>query len=130
MRRGLLMLWLILCGAMTAFAAEHTTDSLDKVKQQLADGKAVLIDVREPSEWDDGHLKDAKLLSVSKLRKGVPAEELDKLLTKGKVVYAHCKSGGRCLEAADRLQKLGYDVRPLKPGYQELINAGFPKAKP
>jgi rhodanese-related sulfurtransferase len=131
MRQLITLLWLVIgVSGATSLAAEHTTDSLDKVKQQLADGKAVLIDVREPSEWDEGHLKDAKLLSVSKLRKGVPAEELDKLMTKGKVVYAHCKSGGRCLEAADRLQKLGYEVRPLKPGYQELLKAGFPKAEP
>lgn len=119
------------CGLiMSASAAEHTTDSLDKVKQQLVDEKAVLIDVREPSEWEDGHLKDARLLSLSRLRKGVPTEELTKTLPKGKVVYAHCRSGGRCLEAADKLKALGYEVRPLKPGYQELLKAGFPKAEP
>ena len=32
--------------------------------------------------------------------------------------------------AADALQKLGYkDVRPLKPGYKELLDAGFSKAE-
>lgn len=130
MCRVLTALLLVAGWSGAGFAAEHTKDSLDKVKQQLADGKAVLIDVREQGEWDDGHLKDAKLLPVSKLRKGVPADELAKTLAKGKVVYAHCKAGGRCLEAADRLTKLGYEVRPLKPGYEDLLKAGFPKAEP
>lgn len=121
---GLMML------TSASLAAEHTTDSLDTVKQQLKDGKAVLIDVRETSEWDEGHLKDAKLLALSRIRKGVPEEELTKSLPKGKVVYAHCRSGGRCLEAADRLKALGVEVRPLKPGYQDLLKAGFPKAEP
>jgi phage shock protein E len=122
---------LILSGmAATALAAEHTTDSLDTVKKQLADGKAVLVDVREPSEWDDGHLKDAKPLALSRIRKTIPEDELAKTLPKGKVIYAHCKAGVRCLEAADRLKKLGYEIRPLKPGYDDLLKAGFPKAEP
>lgn len=117
-------------GWSAAWAAEHTTDSLDTVKKQLADGKAVLLDVREPSEWEDGHLKDAKSLALSRIRKTIPEEELAKTIPKGKVVYAHCKAGGRCLEASDRLKKLGYDVRALKPGYEDLLKAGFPKAEP
>jgi hypothetical protein len=36
--------------------------------------------------------------------------------------------GGRCLEAAAILGALGYDVRPLKQGYPQLIQAGFPAA--
>lgn len=109
-------------------AAEHTKDPLPEVKARVAKGDAILVDVREKSEWDDGHLKAAKHLSLSQLRKGVSAEELMSTLMKDKVIYLHCFSGGRCLEAADRLQKAGYEVRPLKPGYKDLLNAGFEKA--
>ncbi len=35
-------------------AADHTTDSLEKVKEQLAAKKAILVDVREQVEWDAG----------------------------------------------------------------------------
>jgi rhodanese-related sulfurtransferase len=48
-------------------------------------------------------------------------------LPKEKVIYCHCRSGGRCLTAAEILKKLGYDVRPLKPGYRDLVEAGFPR---
>lgn len=112
----------------TARAADHTKDTTDVVKKALADDKAVLLDVREQSEWDDGHLKDAKLLPLSTLKGGAKAEDVAKIVPKDKVVYCHCGSGVRCLKAADELKKLGYDVRPLKPGYADLLKAGFAPA--
>ena len=39
-------------------AAEHTKDSLETVKERLKDKSAVLLDVREQKEWDEGHLQD------------------------------------------------------------------------
>jgi rhodanese-related sulfurtransferase len=112
----------------TAQAADHTKDTPQDVKQAVANGKAVLLDVREKGEWDAGHLKDAKLLPLSDLQAGVKSEELAKKVPKDKVVYCHCAAGARALEAADILKKSGYDVRPLKPGYKDLLKAGFEKA--
>lgn len=115
------------CAAMLGFAAEHTKDSLDAVKKAVADNKAVLLDVREKDEWDNGHLRDAKFLALSDLR-GAKADDLAKVLPKDKIIYCHCASGMRCLRAADVLKKNGYDVRPLKSGYAELLRSGFPAA--
>jgi phage shock protein E len=112
-----------------ARAADHTKDTVEEVKKALADGKAVLLDVREKDEWDDGHLKDAKLLPLSTLKGGAKAEDVAKVAPKDKIVYCHCGSGVRCLKAADELKKLGYDVRPLKPGYKDLLKAGFEPAE-
>ena len=111
-----------------AVAAEHTKDTPDDVKKALADKTAVLIDVREKKEWDAGRIKGADLLELSRLRAGVPQEEIDKKLPKGKIVYVYCKLGGRSLTAADLLAKKGYDVRALKEGYEDLLKAGLPKA--
>jgi len=99
------------------------------VEKAVADGKAVLIDVCEANEWKEGHLKDAKHLAHSELKAGVPAEKLKALFPAGKIVYLHYAAGGRCLKAADLLKIAGYETRPLKQGYDELIKAGFPKAK-
>ena len=109
-----------------AVAAEHTQDSLAAVQQAVADQKAVLVDVRETDEWNEGHLSGARSLPLSVLEKGVKPESLTNLLPKNKIIYLHCLSGGRCIKAAEILQPLGYDVRPLKPGYQALVEAGFP----
>jgi rhodanese-related sulfurtransferase len=120
--------WLLLVGSL--LGAEHTTDTLDEVRKQLVAEKAVLLDVREPVEWEEGHLKEATSLPLSRLRKGIDAAELKKLLPEGKILYAHCFAGVRCLEAADRLKAAGYELRPLKPGYKDLLKAGFEKAAP
>lgn len=76
-----------------------------------------------------GHLKDATLFALSKLTKDAKKEDIEKLIPKGTVVYLHCKAGGRCLTAAEVLKKHGYDARALKPGYEDLLKAGFPKAE-
>jgi phage shock protein E len=109
-------------------AAEHTKDTPAEVKKAVADKKAVLVDVREDGEWADGHLALAIALPLSKL-KDAKAADLPKELAKDKPVYLHCASGRRCLKAADKLKELGYDVRPLKDGYDDLLKAGFDKAK-
>jgi rhodanese-related sulfurtransferase len=114
-------------GALSGTAiAEHTKDSLDTVKQAVAEQKAVIIDVREPDEWQEGHLAGAGLLPLSALERGVPPQELAKILPKDKIIYCYCLAGGRCEEAASMLKPLGYDVRAIKPGYPQLVKAGFP----
>ena len=107
----------------------HTTDSLDVVKQRLAKREAVLLDVREQGEWDEAHVEGAVSLPNSRLQKGIDAKSLLEIIPKDKIVYTHCRAGRRALAAAEALAKEGYDVRPLKPGIQELLDAGFPKAK-
>ena len=106
----------------------HTKDSLDTVKENLQAGKAVLVDVREQNEWEAGHLKTAVLMPQSKLKLEAQLPELLKGLPKDKIIYTHCKAGGRSLMCGDILKKQGYDVRPLKAGFEELVGAGFEKA--
>lgn len=111
------------------WAADHTTDSLDVVKKNVTTGKAVIVDVREAGEWGGGHLKGAKHIALSDLKAGVPAEKLRAALPPGTIVYLHCASGRRCLAAADLLQGKGYDVRPLRDGFDGLVKAGFEPTK-
>lgn len=114
----------------------HTKDSLEAVKQRLDEDEAVLIDVREKMEWEEGHLKRARLLPLTELGKRLDEPgylaELKKSLPADKPIYLHCKAGGRCVIAAKDLRKaLGddYDFRPLKPGYEDLRKAGFETAE-
>lgn len=115
--------------ADSGFAAEPTKDSLATVQKNIADGKAVLVDVREEREWNSGHLEEARLLPLSELRSDIDASSLKKRLPDDRIIYTHCKSGVRSCYAADILEKHGYEVRALKPGYQDLLDAGFRKAK-
>ncbi len=118
---------LSLCAGLSA--GDHTKDSLKTIQENLRSKKAVLLDVREFDEWADGHLAQASLLPLSKIEAGLRNGELDKLAPKGKIVYLHCAAGGRCVQAAELLQNSGRDLRPLNPGYDDLVEAGFPKAK-
>jgi phage shock protein E len=114
--------------ASMAMADEHTKDSLDTVKKNLAAKKAVLLDVREKDEWDDGHLKDAMPAPISELKTADGAKRCLEKLPKGKIVYTHCAVGGRALAAAKVLRQHSIDVRPLTAGYDDLVEAGFEKA--
>jgi phage shock protein E len=132
----LFLLWLIvfvLAPLGLASAAEHTKDSFDKVKLNLAQKQAILLDVREQNEWDRGHLQDAQLLSLSELKRATsdPAvkEKLAKDLPKDRIIYCHCQKGVRALMAGTLLERLGFNVRPLEAGFDELRDAGFPAAK-
>jgi phage shock protein E len=115
------------------WAAEHTKDSLDKVKQQLADQKAILLDVREQGEWDRAHLREAQLMPLSDLKRAASDPtakgKLVKSLPNDKIIYCHCAKGVRALMAGNILEKLGYDVRPLSAGFDQLRDAGFPTIK-
>lgn len=108
----------------------HTMDSLDDVRNGLKDGTAVLIDVREKGEWDEGHLVDATLVSRSELLK--IADDREKVASKipdGMIVYTHCKKGGRAAMVAAELKEHGFDIRPLPQGFEQLVAEGFEQAK-
>ena len=129
MRMMILFALLSLGLVSPAWAADHTKDTPDEVKKAVAEGKAVLLDVREKSEWDEGHLKDTKLLPLSALRREPKAADVAKIVPKDKVVYTFCRAGVRSVQAAEVLKQLGYDARALKPGYADLLKAGFAPAK-
>jgi phage shock protein E len=122
---SLVCILVLLAGSVVA--AEHAKESLTVVKKNLDDEKAILVDVREKEEWDKGHVQGAVMLPLSILNEN-PQDAAGRL-PKDKIVYTHCMRGVRSLAAANILQKLGYTVRPLKPGYKELIEAGFPTEK-
>jgi phage shock protein E len=133
MRTTLVLALMTLSTALFSIRAaepiEHTQVPLATVKHEVQSKKALLVDVREKREWDKGHIAGAVLLPLSDIQQGIDPDKLARLLPKDKIIYAHCARGGRCLTAADLLKKNGYQIRPLKPGYKDLIEAGFEKAK-
>lgn len=106
----------------------HTQDNLSDVKSRVADKTAVLLDVRESDEWNEGHLMHAKSLPLSMLKKGQLTTKMKESLTRDKPIYLHCAAGGRVLTVSKLLKDKGYDIRPLKQGYDVLLQQGFEKA--
>ncbi|HEX6960578.1 MAG TPA: rhodanese-like domain-containing protein [Lacipirellula sp.] len=112
---------------------EFTKDSLEVVQRNIAKQKAVLVDVRSKEEWKEGHIKGSIFLPVTSLRKhSFDAKKVAKSLPKKKekkVLYTFCVVGMRAKQAGVILQREGYTVRVLKPGYEELLEAGFEKGQ-
>ena len=122
----------LMFGLISAQDVDYATEPLDKIKAKVESKKAYLADVREQGEWDQGHIRGAVFLPLSQLKewekKGITDSEKAKLaksLPKGSVVYCHCAAGRRAVPGAAALKKLGYDARPLKTGYRDLIESGF-----
>ena len=105
---------------------EFTDDTLEVVEKNVAEEKAVLVDVRSKEEWDQGHIPGSVFVPVTSLRKhSLNPAKLAETLPKEKIVYTFCVVGMRAKQAAKILQEQGYTVRALKPGYEQLVEAGF-----
>jgi phage shock protein E len=113
---------------------DWTTDSLAVVKQNLAKDKAVLVDVRSVEEWKKGTIEGALFVPIDSLRKySLNEEKVKKALPpkeEKKILYTYCVVGMRAKAAGNVLNEQGYEVRPLKPGYEDLLKAGFKKVEP
>lgn len=123
------MLAILVPGQLAADELKYTADSMEEIKENLESKKAVLVDVREKSEWNDGHVKGAKLLPWSKLRFASPKTKVKELPNDEIIVYCYCKAGVRAMRAAKKLEEIGYDVRPIKAGFAELVKNGFESEK-
>lgn len=123
-------------GGATRTQVEWSKDSFKTIQQNLDAKKAVLVDVRSPEEWKAGHVEGAVFLPVQSLFKhSFDAKKVAKTLPpkqgKGKkIIYTYCAVGMRSKQAAAILTPLGYEVRALKAGYEDLVEAGFSDAKP
>jgi phage shock protein E len=89
---------------------------------QIAQGKAYLVDVRTPEEYDKQHLKYAQNINI---RSADFANQIKKL-SKDKQVYLYCHSGSRSGKATDSLQTLGYTRSYNIGAIDSLIKAGYP----
>jgi rhodanese-related sulfurtransferase len=98
----------------------------DVKKRREAGEKFLLVDVREESEWANGHVTDAIHLG-----KGIIERDIEKLIpdTSSKVIL-YCGGGYRSALAADNIQKMGYsNVESMDGGYRAWTEAGLPTAK-
>ncbi len=133
---GCVVVWSLSIAALSADAQQirHTSETIDQIHKNLSDKQALLLDVREDRETKEGFVDGAVLVPLSILQEGKQTEGFDKLLAQRlpqkSIIYCYCAAGGRALTAAEILKKMGYDARALKPGFRDLVQAGFPTAKP
>jgi len=89
-------------------------------------GEAIIIDVRDKDEWDEGHIPGATHLS----RGTVELDIEEKVPDLHSMIICHCGGGGRSALAAESLQKMGYkNVRSMAGGFKAWKAAGLPTSK-
>lgn len=94
---------------------------VDTARRCATDGKHVVIDVREPAEFEAGALPDAINLPRGVLE--FRLSDIDRLADRSAPVLVYCRSGGRAALAVQSLQTLGYsNVSSLAGGYQAWMN--------
>ncbi|MGC2487027.1 MAG: rhodanese-like domain-containing protein [Acidimicrobiales bacterium] len=76
----------------------------------LLDGDAIMLDVRQESEWDAGHAPMASLIPLPEL-----PDHLDEL-PRDRLIICACRSGARSFRAATFLQQEGFDAVNLSGG--------------
>lgn len=132
-----IVLFSILVPASPAFSDEVKTAEkgkttvvnveASKVQAMLkADPKIVIVDIRTPEEFAEGHLANARNINFS-----APdfKEELGKL-DRDKTYLMHCRSGGRSTQSLKVWKELGFKrVVHLNKGVMDAEEAGIPLVK-
>lgn len=79
-----------------------------QISEELDNGTALLVDVRNDDEWKSGHATGAMHLTVDRISRGeVPTEDTSKK------IYLYCASGGRSNIATKALKQKGYDAENI-----------------
>jgi len=97
--------------------------SVDETRKRIETGKAMVIDVREESEWAAGHIRGAEYLGRGILERDIEARVPDK----NSELILYCGGGFRSALSADNLQKMGYaKAASMAGGWREWKARGFP----
>ena len=126
----------LFCGAVSDEASEAVKDSTISVRQlkdmlderERGERDFVLIDVREPNEWDIVNIPGAQLVPKGQFLNGAALSDLPQ----DKQIVLHCKVGGRSAEVLAIVKSAGFSdaihvgggvvawvdqIEPEKPNY-------------
>ena len=113
--------------------SKSAQDLIDEAKQQIdqvtptevrdmqaRNDPVVYLDVREPNEWNLGHLPGARHIP-----RGILETHVEALIPRDRKVIIYCASGNRSALAADTMQQMGYtNVASLAGGFRGWAEAG------
>ncbi len=112
----------IIYSVFTFFYQKKIVKTVTEEEFRAGYRKAQLIDVREPNEFEGGHILGARNIPMSQMRMRM------KEIRPDLPVYLYCQSGMRSARAAQFLHKKGYkDLTQLQGGFKKWT--GKVKAK-
>jgi sulfur-carrier protein adenylyltransferase/sulfurtransferase len=125
------------CGIPQAAAAEQAASqaiaemSVQDLKQLMDSGENnfVLLDVRNPNEYEIAKIDGSVLIPLSELEDGSAVQKVKELVN-GHRLIAHCKLGGRSAKALNILREAGIEGTNVKGGiaaWSQEIDSSIPQ---
>ena len=98
---------LLLLTGCSGNAADGSYEQITQevAKEMMDTQEVIVLDVREQSEYDSGHIPGAVLLPVGAIDEDTAAEVIPE---KDSTVLVYCRSGNRSKTASSTLAGLGY----------------------
>jgi rhodanese-related sulfurtransferase len=109
-----LLIGVIVYVLISTFRLKKAVSGLTQVQFIEGYRKAQLVDVREPKEFDGGHILGARNIPSSQMRQRF------KEIRSDKPVYLYCQNSARSARTALLLKKKGYtQIYQLKGGFRQ-----------
>ncbi len=105
---------------MTEFDDGSVDVTTEQAAEALKDGSAQVIDVREQSEWDAGHIGGLRHIPMGSLQAEAASIDPDR-----PVIFS-CKSGGRSTMAAQAFRAAGFRAFSVDGGLERWVAEGRP----
>jgi molybdopterin/thiamine biosynthesis adenylyltransferase/rhodanese-related sulfurtransferase len=107
---------------------EITVQELKQIMDHRLD-EYLIVDVRNPNEWEITRLPHTVLIPLPEIENGQGVSKIQAMLN-GRKVAVHCRTGGRSAKAVGILQKAGIDAVNVKGGvhaWSDAIDPTVPK---
>jgi len=112
----------VIYSVFTYFYQKRIVKTVTEEEFRAGYRKAQLIDIREPNEFDGGHILGARNIPLSQMKTRI------KEIRPDMPVYLYCQSGMRSARAAQLLHRKGYrNLTQLQGGFKKW--SGKVKAK-
>ncbi|RYG98526.1 MAG: rhodanese-like domain-containing protein [Alphaproteobacteria bacterium] len=96
-----------------------TQMSVQELNKQKGDKNLQILDVRAPSEWDHGHIPNARYMFLPEISKRMG--ELDK----SKPVVVYCGTGYQASIGSSLLKRGGFDVQSVPGSFDGWLAAKY-----
>lgn len=116
---------MLLLAGLTACSSSSTSLSATEFQKLTSQPGVVVLDVRTPAEYSQGHLPNAINVDVESADFSSQIATLDT----GATYAIYCRSGNRTKSALDQMQAAGFtDVQELDGGILAWQSANLPLA--
>lgn len=127
MAAGLFVVTILLIqDVLDSATRKHKTVTPSEAVLVMNDENTLVVDVREPNEYAEGHIEGARNIPLAKIEERIAELESHRDLP----ILLNCQSGTRSLAAGKKLTRLGFtQVFELKGGMFAWKDQNLPTTK-